>query len=375
MRKYRVAVIGCGALARGTHLPNTRKNPRLELVCACDISRAAAEKCRGEFGAERAETDWRRVIDADDIDLVVLATTHHVRGEVIIPALRAGKPVYTEKPLAPSLAEMGAIVRETRRTGVPVCVGHNRRSGPAVLEFRRLLEKARRSGAAPAPSVHRNPGRALVPEERQQQLLLRVNDDARSWKEWIFREEEGILFSEMVHFIDLALWFNPSPPVRGFAEGSCRGNFTLLLRFADGSLATIQHSMVGNFDYPKELFEASVNNVTIALDHHVEVRQMGLNGEEKRSAFPYGDGRMDGMAGYYRDIGAIKINPGEKSPLGVNKGHYDQLERFAEHVAGRAENPCDIESAVAVNRVALKLLESIRLGLPVAVSPEDWHLP
>ena len=61
--------------------------------------------------------------------------------------------------------------------------------------------------------------------------------------------------------------------------------------------------------------------------------------------------------------------------INVNKGHKAQLERFLDHLEGKGCNPCDVESAVAVNRVALKLLQSVRLGLPVAVGPEDWNIP
>ena len=92
---------------------------------------------------------------------------------------------------------------------------------------------------------------------------MRVNDDVRSWKNWAFYAEGGIMFGEMVHFVDLALLLNPSYPIRVFTEGSVRGNFTIIIRFADSSITTLVHSMVGNFDYPKELFEVSVHNITV----------------------------------------------------------------------------------------------------------------
>ena len=144
MKKHRIAVVGCGSLAQSLHLPNVQKDPRMELVCTCDISSDVAEDCRNRFGALRAETQWEKVVGADDVDVVILATRHDIRGEVIIPALRHGKAVYTERPLAPSRAEMSEIVSVSRETGIPVCVGHNRRSSLAVLEFKRLLEAAHR---------------------------------------------------------------------------------------------------------------------------------------------------------------------------------------------------------------------------------------
>jgi predicted dehydrogenase len=382
MVKHRIAVVGCGALARSVHLPSVARSPRAELVATCDIDRAAAEAACREFGASRFETDWRALVRDPGIDLFILATHTELRGELIVPALEAGKPVYTEKPLAPDIDEMIDIVRASRRTGVPVCVGHNRRSSPAVLELARLVGRAR-AAASSRPSVDRQGERARIPEESTMQLLIRVNDDARSWKDWIFWDREGILFAEMVHFIDLALWLNPSHPVRAMAEGSARGNFTLLLRFADGSLTTLQHTMVGHFDYPKELLELTVNNVTVAMDQHIEVRQCGLEDEPSVRTFPYARGcewaASPGMAGYFASLDEelSRARAGGRPPrwLNVNKGHAEHLDRFLAHLEGDGENPCGVETAVPVTRVALKLLESARLGLPVAVAPEDWHLP
>jgi predicted dehydrogenase len=384
MKKHRVAIVGCGALAEATHLPHCQQNPRVELVAACDRMSDAAERCRDRFGAQRAETDWRRIVGARDIDVCILCTHTNLRAEFIVPALESGKAVYTEKPLASSRSEMIDILRAARRTGRAVCVGHNRRSSPAVLEFKRLLDMAKADGCATRPSVDRaGTRRASIPEERQLQLLFRINDDVRSWKDWVFWDEQGILFGEMVHFIDLALWFNDAHPVRVFAEGSPRGNFVLVMRFSDGSITTMHHTLVGNFDYPKELFEATARNVTVAMDQHIEVRQCGLRAEPAQRYFPYAPesewaGRP-GMAGYMRECEAEQTRAAQAGEaarrINVVKGHAAHLDRFLTHVEGDGENPCGVESAVVVSRIALKFLESSRLGLPVAINPEDWHLP
>jgi len=370
-------------MAQMTHLPNCRRHPDVELVAVCDLDAATAEQCRAMYGAQRAETEWRRIVEAPDIDVCILATHTNLRGAFIIPALEAGKAVYTEKPLAPDRAEMLEIVKTVRRTGRAVCVGHNRRSSPAVLEFKRLLAKAQASASSLPPSVDRSAGRTPLPEERGLQMLLRVNDDARSWKDWIFWDEEGIMFAEMVHFLDLALWCNPGHPVRIVAEGSPRGNFTLIVRFDDGAITTLQHSMVGHFDYPKELIEASIHHITIAMDHHLEVRQCGLPDEQMVRTFPYyADGNpapCPGIAGFFQEMAGelARITGTTEMPRSfiVEKGHYAHLDQFLRHVEGHGANPCPVDSAVAVNRLALKCLESARLGLPVAVGPEDWHVP
>ena len=385
MHVHRIAVVGCGAFARGWHLPNILASPRAELAVICDADPQTADECRRSFGAGRAATDWHEVVDDPTVDLIVLATHTNLRGDLIIPALKAGKPVYVEKPLANTEAEMLKIVQAVRETGVPVCVGHNRRSSPAILDLKRLLDKALSSPGGGLPSVDRSHGgeRQTLPEEQQIQMLIRVNDDCRSWKDWIYSDRYGILFAEMVHFIDVSLWLNPSPPIRVLAEGSARGNFTLVIRFQDGSLTTIQHTLAGHFDYPKELFEVSANHVTLVVDHHVELRQRGLVDEPFRKTYPFvqdtDEQAGDGIEGFHRAVTrsfeearTAGTRPAFISP---NKGHAAHLDRFLDCVEGRGENPCDVAGAVVVTRITLKLLESIRLGFPLPVGPEDWHIP
>ncbi len=384
MDNHRVALVGCGAFARMFLLPNIAANPRLKLAVTCDIDATAAEQCRVQFNADRSCADWHEIMGAKDVDLIVLATHTNLRGQLIIPALKAGKPVYVEKPLASTQEEMIEIVRAVRSTRVPVCVGHNKRSSPAILDLQRLIAKARASGPGWAPSVDRTQGRRQpIPEESQMQILMRVNDDCRSWGDWIFWDPEGILFAEMVHFVDLALLFNSSPPVRVFAEGSARGNFALTIRFQDGSLTTMQQTLVGHFDAPKELYEVSLNHVSLAVDHYVELRQRGLPDEPFRRTYAFRheghDREIGGIDAFHKAVSEgfekARRTGGPPPFIMPDKGHAAHLDRFVDCVEGKGPNPCDVDAAVIVTRVTLKLLQSIRLGMPLNVGPEDYHLP
>jgi len=382
---HRIAVVGCGAISRLVHLPNIDANDRMKLAVTCDLDPAAAEQCRKTYGATRASKNFHDVVNDPEVDVILCATHTNLRSELIVPALVAGKPVYVEKPLANTLDEMLTILRATRLTGVPVCVGQNRRSSPAILDMKRLLEKAVQSQGGFLPSIDRSNGgqRETLPEEKQIQILMRVNDDCRSWMDWIYSDREGILFAEMVHFIDVALWLNPSHPVRVFAEGSARGNFTLLITFQDGSLTTIQHTLNGHFDYPKELYEISANHVTIAMDHHVELRQRGLADEPFCKTYPFKPSddspEIVGMDAYHQAITdtfeLARDSDSQPAYISPNKGLAAHLDRFLDHIEGKGENPCSVVDAVVVTRVALKLLESARLGVPLPVGPEDWHVP
>jgi predicted dehydrogenase len=262
-----------------------------------------------------------------------------------------------------------------------VCVGLNRRSSPAVLELRRLVNKARDTAGGGAPSVDRTAGgqRTTIAERRQTQILVRINDDCRSWVDWVFAQEGGTLLAEMVHFINVALWLTPSPPVRVLAEGSSIGNYALIIRFEDGSLTTIHHSMAGHFDYPKELIEVCVNYVTLAMEHHVEVRQRGLTDEPFRHAYPFGE-ELDGtpLAGIdafheavTRAVDAARASGDTPDFIEPDKGHAAHLDRFLDHVEGLGENPCDAADAVLATRIARKLLESQQRGTPAGITAAD----
>ena len=109
---------------------------------------------------------------------------------------------------------------------------------------------------------------------------------------------------------------------------------------------------------------------------------MGLNSEPFRTCFGAISPELtsqSGIAGFYEATEKLKDyrergEPTEHFSKGVSKGHADHLERFARHVQGEGENPCPVESAIVVTRVALKLLDSARLGLPIKVGPEDYDV-
>ena len=386
MEPMRVAVVGCGALAHKAHLPNVANNPEMQLVVACDAVRDVAESTQQEFGAERISTDWREVVDADDVDLIVLATHTNLRADLICPALEAGKPVYSEKPISRTTEEMIRILEAQQATGVPVCTGHNRRRSPAFMEMMRLLRIAREHGCDRPATLDRAPGRTWhFYEEAQTQALIRVCDDSRSWKPWSCRPGEHQLLNEMTHFFDLALLLMEGKmPVRISCEGSARANFVVTVTFEDGSMALVQQTLIGNFDYPKELIEVHNGHVSIAMQHHVEVNQRGLDGEPFATYFPLTPGSpevdVQGIAAYHAGIDRARElhAKGEIDSfwcVSVEKGWYDLLDEFAKFaVRGEGSNPCDLIGAIRATMLSFKAWESCRLGAPVRICPEDFDL-
>ena len=118
--------------------------PRLRVVCGRDAEAAGAVAER--FGWESVETDWRAVLERDDVDLVDICTPGDTHAEIAIAALEAGKHVLCEKPLANTVEEaekMASAAREAAARGVRAMVGFTYRRTPAVALARRLVEEGR----------------------------------------------------------------------------------------------------------------------------------------------------------------------------------------------------------------------------------------
>jgi len=146
----RVAVIGAGFMARAhSHAWRTAprffdlpREPRLSVLVSRDEARGrrAAQK----WGWESWSDDWQAVLERDDIDVVDVCTPGDTHAEIAIAALRAGKHVLCEKPLAndpAEAAEMVAAAEAAARGGVVSMCGYSYRRTPALASIRRLIEQ------------------------------------------------------------------------------------------------------------------------------------------------------------------------------------------------------------------------------------------
>ena len=118
--------------------------PRLAAICGRD--KAATERAAGQLGWASAETDWRALIERDDVDLVDIAAPGDLHAPIAIAALRAGKHVLCEKPLANTLAEAQAMKEAADAAypgGARAMVGFNYRRVPALALARKVVEQGR----------------------------------------------------------------------------------------------------------------------------------------------------------------------------------------------------------------------------------------
>ncbi|MDB5075385.1 MAG: oxidoreductase domain protein, partial [Chloroflexi bacterium] len=127
---HRLALIGCGDVAQRDYLPELyRLGDRVELAAVCSRTEERASAVAQRFGARAWYTDYGTMLRECDADLVANLTPIQSHTEITLAALRAGKHVYSEKPVASTVQDALQIQEEARRQGqVLVCA-------PCVLLF------------------------------------------------------------------------------------------------------------------------------------------------------------------------------------------------------------------------------------------------
>ncbi|MFJ2211309.1 Gfo/Idh/MocA family protein [Streptomyces sp. NPDC101062] len=141
-----VAVIGAGMAGRA-HLNGYRTAstlfdpdlPEVRLVAVADAHEPFALDAARRYGYQRAETDWRAIAAAPDIDAVSVVVANPLHREIVEGLLAAGKHVLCEKPLAPSTADAQAMVDAAARTDRVAAVGFTFRRSPAINAIREQI--------------------------------------------------------------------------------------------------------------------------------------------------------------------------------------------------------------------------------------------
>jgi predicted dehydrogenase len=125
------ASIGVGGMMGGGDLDNFRSHPGLEVVALCDVDKNHLAQAAARVPGARLYTDWRELLakEGDRIDSVNVTVPDHMHAPIALPAIRAGKHVYCQKPLAHEVAECRALARAARRAGVVTQLGTQHASG------------------------------------------------------------------------------------------------------------------------------------------------------------------------------------------------------------------------------------------------------
>lgn len=378
-----IGIIGCGMIARSVHLGNAFSNPRIRVKWCCDIVQDNLDYVSQHYRPQRTTKDYMEILKDPEVDGVMILTTHDIRLKIIDEAASAGKHIYVEKPMSTTTEESYKIMRAIKKTGVKFVVGFNRRCAPAIEDAVNIYEK-HKANPVDAPWRYKRLDGVHTPlrEEDATMVLMRVNDDLMSFKAYAMDEMigEGSLVGELCHFADLAGFIMKKEPVKVYAEGWSRVNQTLVLQYEDLSLATIFGTAVGSFDHPKELIEVYHKGVSIVVDHFLQLRVGGIDGIHKKNypfledPYPYiteGEGSNLYINKVRERNKTVEDEKDFEFPS-VDKGHYKLLDRFADCILLGAESPCNALDGARATLITLKARESIRTGLPVKISRDEY---
>ncbi len=146
MRTLGIGLIGTGfmgkahALAYGAVNAVTGDTPPVNRVLLCDTAIGRAREMAAQFGFQRATDDWRALVRDPAVDVVSITTPNGWHHEMALAALAAGKHVYCEKPLAPSLQQAQEMAAAAKSAAVRTMVGYNYIKNPAFSHAKRLIQ-------------------------------------------------------------------------------------------------------------------------------------------------------------------------------------------------------------------------------------------
>ncbi len=317
----RLAFVGAGNYASSMLLPHLQEREDVALTHVVTTSALSASNAQRKFGFATATTDLDAVIDDPDVDVVFVVTRHNSHAALTARALRAGKAVFVEKPLALDEAGLGGVLAAVEETGNDrLQVGFNRRFAPLLGEARTRL------------------GRRVAPAT----VRYLVNAGPLEHGSWYaLKDTEGSRFvGEGGHFVDTVSWLLGCDPESVYACATPgQGDLQVSLRYADGSTAVITYAASGAAGFPKETLDLLADGKVLKLD----------------------------------DFQRVSVVRGRKAwttpriPLGRDKGQRAQLDAFLESVRTGRAMPISIDSLAATHRATFAVATSLAAGAPVPV--------
>lgn len=296
-----IAFIGAGNYAKRMLIPAFHASGAV-LRTIVSHGGVSASHCGRKFGFERASTDSNDAVAADDVDVVVIATRHDTHARLVVQALRAGKHVFVEKPVAISnqeISEIAGTYQSCIQSGHPVnlMVGFNRRFAPHTQRMKELLQNS------------------IDPKC----VLITVNAGAIPFGHWTrdLNVGGGRIVGEACHFIDLARYLVGHPivgtRVQALGSGTASDDqAAITLTFADGSWATIHYLANGHRSFPKERVEVFCGGRVLQLDNFRTLRAYGWPGFRKMRLWRQDKGQYACVAAF---VQAVRSGAGAVIPV------------------------------------------------------------
>jgi predicted dehydrogenase len=317
--KGSIGLIGAGNFAKMTLVPAMKKAGLGDVRAVTSTGGLSARHLAERHDIPVVAADVQELLDREDIDTVFVLSRHDSHADLTSRALRAGKHVFVEKPLALTDEELDSVLEALATSGRQLWGGFNRRHSECITRTKEAV------GADGGPLV----------------ITYRVSagrlPDAHWYKD---RRQGGRLLGEVCHFIDLASWVVGLPVDEIVAFGSRRAeallqeDLVVSLRFADGSVATVSYAEFGHARTSKERLEVLGRGRSVVVD---DFTKLLVDGKEVKLSEP-------------------------------GKGHVANLSAFKASLTGGASD-ADLRATIGSTAAALGAVESLLTGRVVKVDP------
>lgn len=311
-----VGIIGAGNFTSAMILPCLKRNSA-KLKYISSSTGLTGTVLAKKYNVSHSTTENNIIFKDEEVDLVLITTRHNSHAALAIEALRNGKNVFIEKPLALNKEELDRVIEVYKQSGKTLTVGYNRRFAPLAVEMKKAL------GSASTPM----------------NIVATMNAGFIPSKVWIHDIEVGggRIIGEACHFIDLITYLTGSK-VKSVCMNSLgtqpeenTDNASILLKYENGTNAVINYFANGSKAYAKERIEVYHQERTLVLDNWRKLKGYGFNNFNSASS-------------------------------GQDKGHQNQFNLLIESVKNGGESIIPINELVNTTLASFAAVESLKTG-------------
>lgn len=321
--ELRVSMIGAGQFAQNYLLPPLSK-AGVRYYGVSTSSSVNAKTAADVHGFKVSTTDSSELIKSNETDIVFVATRHDTHAKFVLEAIKNGKAVFVEKPLAVNIDQLSQIKEEYDSNNGWVMTGFNRRFSPQF----KFIKDSFKSKTQP-----------MV-------VSYRVNAGKIPKGHWVQQKENGgRIIGEVCHFIDTIIYLTGELPVRVYAESISGNDLEMMnidnviinLKMSGGSVATIEYLANGGKTMSKEFCEVFCEGASAEMDNFNAVRYYDSKASSLKS--------FNGKKGIQEEVEEVidAVKSGKEAPISFKELYYTTLTTF-------------------------KILESLEKGQPIEVT-------
>ncbi len=315
-----LGVLGAGNYATAVFLPTVNKVGGVQKIAIASAAGLSARHAAQRYGFGSAGSSDEEIIRSAEINVVAILTRHQHHARQTLAALRAGKAVYCEKPLAVTPEELEEITGALENEDLPLLmVGFNRRFAPLAKKLHEFLNETSEPFVA----------------------SYRINAGAIPLSHWVHDPAQGggRIIGEACHFVDFLSFLAGASPVSASAQALPdagtyhQDNILATLTFPDGSLGQVAYLANGDKSFPKERVEVFSGGRVAVLD---DFRRLELIHNGRRQV--------------------------HQLRLGQDKGHRGAWAAFLEAIRRGGPAPIPYSQLAGVTRATFTILEALAKG-------------